>query len=218
MTMPQKVWPSVADFQSFKRKLLRLGFRVMNATDRRSVHNLVPPRPRNGREVGFIFEANNLEVVVWTTWLEAENQIRESDEGWILIRKGRQALYFSRPLHRTKNFLLSLFLQARIAQLRVENRPHCPGCNSLMDIVRGRAMKQRYWRCDRVSHHPRHKPEWRAWDVCLSPLAKKYVDDLRQKRLRYHEQLIAQGKEPFVAMRKRKPWTTRQEKWSPKET
>lgn len=198
--MPKQVLPLVADFQIFERKLLKLGFHSITSQEfRRGIRGLESPRFRPGREAGFIYAANGLEVCVWTTWLRGEDRARDVDSGWVLIRKGRDVLYFSRPLHRTKNFLQNLFCWARVTQLRVQHRPHCPGCNELMQIVRGRGLKQRYWRCDLVHRHSSRKPESRSWDVGLTPLAQQWVNEQRTRR----------ATSTYKAMLARKLWVVR---------
>jgi hypothetical protein len=201
--------PDAEGFAWLEKELCVRGFRSIS--DWQFVENfhrlhLQAPRPRPGRETGFIFSANGLDVWVWTTWLRAQGKAREVDMGWVVIAKGDEALYFAKPVNRTKNFFLTLFRRAWIAQWRVAHRPHCQECNSLMEIARGDGLKERYWRCDLIERHPSGRLRWRKWDVTLPPKAQKLVDAWRASYARFAAQQLNQGKEPHAAMLKRKPW------------
>lgn len=207
--MPAKVLPDERDFKQLESELLRLGFRhVTNIEFQKDFErlDLKAPRPRPGRETGFNFTANGLTVKVWTTWLIGKNEARETDEGWVLIAAGDKAVYFSHPLHRTKNFNLNLLRQAWIARWRALHRPLCPKCKNFMDIVSGRALKARYWRCVRITAHTDRKPACLDWDSGLPKRASQYVKTLRRRRARYYAKLLKQGKKPGAAIRRRIGW------------
>ncbi len=58
---PEKVLPSKEDFGRLGFELLRRGFREITGLEFRKDFRrlgLVAPRPRKGREIGFIFTAN----------------------------------------------------------------------------------------------------------------------------------------------------------------
>lgn len=148
---------------------------------------------------------------MWTTWLEKERSAREEDAGWVLIAEGDKVLYFSRPIHRTKNFLRNLSMQARIACWKVRHRPLCPECQNFMDIVQGRAMKQRFWRCGRRELHKGGKNRFRRWDYGLPEEAVAYLKPIRRRRKKKYAALRAAGKDPHQAMFKRKRWGKREE-------
>ncbi len=168
--------------------------------------NRRPPRPRKGREVGFVFGENELKVYVWTTWLEAESEAREEDAGWVLIVKGEKILYSSHPIHRTKHFLDTLLAQARIARIRVKCRPKCWKCGEFMAIISGKALKTRYWYCGRLGHHKDNQSTFCSWDAPLLPGMKLYVKILRHKRAKYRKKLAAEGKVVTPAVLTRKRW------------
>lgn len=208
--MPGKVIPDVSDFLAFEREMKKRDFRRIYGTEFAGDFKrlgLVAPRPRLGRETGFIFHSNNgLTVRVWTTWLSAENTIRDVDAGWVLIADGDKAVYFSHPIHRTKNFFLNLFRQAWIARFRVINRPLCPQCNRPMMIVHGIGLKSRYWRCNVTSVFTHRKPQTLDWDFNLPPIAKKIVEELRKKRQRELMARKKEGKPIRRAILSRRPW------------
>lgn len=151
--MPAKVLPDKERFSLFEQYMLREGFRKLSGGEfSRSFKrlDLQAPRPREGRETGFIFMANGLTVHVWTTFLEHEGQAREVDAGWVLITEGDRQDYYSHPLMRTEGFLRKLFRNAKIAKERVLTRPLCPNpaCSAFMKITKRRGhLKSRYWRC-----------------------------------------------------------------------
>lgn len=207
--MPKKVFPGIFDFSAFESAMTECSFRRISGIEFKSDFKrlgLEAPKPRPGREVGFVFHANSLTVRVWTTWLSAERSIRDADSGWVLIVEGDEAVYFSHPVHRTKNFFLNLFRQAWIARWRVLHRPLCPECNQYMGIVRGRALKSRYWRCDIIGLHNDGKPKTLDWDYDLPPIAKKIVEKLRKKRQRTLHSEEKKGNTRRPAILYRRPW------------
>lgn len=207
--MPKKVLPSAPEFESFKRKLLTRGFRPISGHEFGKQFGrlgLKAPRPRYGRESGFIFYANELCVVVWTTWLAKEGVARDADSGWALITDRDKALYFARPLMRTKNFLRSLLWEAYLAAWRVEHRPLCPECKQYMNIVRGKGIKSRYWRCGRRSLHEGGAQHRLSWDHGLPEKALEYVRKKRRAQARYLKKVREEEKQPFAALLRRKPW------------
>lgn len=210
--MPSQVLPTLENFTNFERELRKLGFRAISVFEFRKQFDrlgLKAPRPRMGREIGFTFFANGLTVVVWTTWLWRERMARKEDAGWILIAKGDSVLYFSHPLHRTKNFLKNLYRHAWIARWRVMHRPLCPECNAYMNIARGRAMKSRYWLCRNVSRHLGRVIVRLDWDFGIPPRAKKLLGDLRKARRKQFEERRSEGKAANVAPLRRKRWEIR---------
>ena len=207
--MPKQVLPDLAGFEWLERRLREYDFRSTSKIEFQKDFlrlKLEAPRPQPGREAGFMFFANGLTVRVWTTWLRFEGKAREVDAGWVLIADGDQALYFNHSRRRTKHFLENLFMEATLAHTRVLHRPLCPACNQLMNIVRGKALKSRYWRCDRVECHEDRKPRTKSWDHGLSKEEKLYVKNLRKQRKKYRATQRKKGKNPFAALLKRRPW------------
>lgn len=205
--MPKKQLPDVMSFAAFTRSLVRRGFRQLSPVEFQSDYRrlaLQAPSPREGRETGFVFSSNRLEVVVWTTFLTEAGRARDEDAGWVLIKDGDEARYFSHPFHRTKNFLYSLLWAACIAQWRVAHRPLCPVCGARMDIANGQGLKARYWKCYRPESHK--KPEFLSWDYGLPEAALEHLKALRQRRQKYRATLREQGKIPGVAMQRRLRW------------
>lgn len=205
--MPKQVLPTEISFRAFEQGLLRRGFRKITGTEFRKDFErlaLKAPSPRPGRESGFAFTANNLTVVVWSTFVESEGAAREKDAGWVLIKEKDNPLYFSHPIHRTENFLYRLLEQASIARQRVLNRPLCPSCSALMRITQGRGLKSRYWSCSSPAHTGRVRL---SWDEGLPSEVLARVAKIRKARAPYKKKLKAQGKKPGTAMLKRKGWT-----------
>jgi len=205
--MPTKILPDADAFARFTRALLRRGFRkLLKAEFRNDFKRLEPkaPSPREGREVGFTYTANGLSVLVWTTFLSEDDHARDKDAGWVLIKEGDIVKYFSHPLHRTKKFLYNLLRQARIAQLRVLNRPLCPKCHARMHIVQGKGLKARYWKC--IRHKVHEEPECLPWDYGLPEAALDFLRIRRKQRAKYRKELRAEGKKPGVALNRRREW------------
>lgn len=208
--MPRKVLPTPEQFQNFRGELLKRNFCEI---DRYSGLRLVAPRKIEGREIGFFYFENGLTVVVWTTWLDCENRARDNDSGWIIILdENGDRCYTSRPLHRTKNFLYRLLMEAKIARTRVKNRPKCAECGAFMKIVhrrsrdRTRYLKSCYWKCARRLDHKGEVVHSLRFDHGLPQEALDYLRPRRKKHRREAKNLRKAGKEPFAAMRERKGW------------
>jgi len=205
--MPAKQLPDIRSFHAFVEVLQRRGFRLINTHERRADFrrlDLRAPSPREGHEAGLVFSANGLEVIVWTTFVIREGRAREVDAGWVIIKDGDQARYFSHPIHRTANFLKTLLWSARVAQLRALNRPLCPVCGARMRIANGKGLKSRYWRCTRPAFHT--DDQWKDWDCGLPPLALAWVKDMREKRRKYRKKLKNEGRTPGGALKRRIGW------------
>lgn len=213
MALPKQILPNFSDFNYLREEFKLLGFKEISNDEFRKRLNrlgLKSPRFQKGRETGFYFRKNGLTVTVWTTWLEKQSQARKSDAGWVVISEDglddEKALYFSHPIHRTKNYIVNLLNQAWIAQWRVKNRPRCPQCKRFMKIVRGRAIKSRYWRCVNKQDHQTRAVVNLDWDNSLPPKAKKYLKKLRHKRTQYKKTRRQEGKATNQSIINRNPW------------
>jgi hypothetical protein len=209
--MPEKVMPKINDFEEFKLKMERHGFRMISGNEFRKEFRrlgLIAPRPLKGRETGFFYFANKISVVIWTTWLAKDFTIREDDSGWIVIKQDDEIkpIYFGGPFHRTKNFFFRLYQGAWLAHFRATNRPTCPKCSQFMKIKKGKAMKSRFWSCQRAGFHSDKLPFFLDWDFGLPQAAKKFVEAKRKLRAKRIKKLKNEGKEPYSAMKKRKHW------------
>lgn len=207
--MPKQVLPNATAFKKFKHALLRRGFRQLSRTELRSDFkrlDLKAPSPREGREVGFRFDAGGHTAIVWSTFDEALGSARDKDAGWVLIREGDKVRYFSRPHSRTRNFLHNLLESACIAQQRMLNFPICPECRARMKIARGPAIKSRYYICRMIASHVSRRPVRLSWDHGLPALVLERVQKRRKKRQSYQEKLRKEGKAPSVALRRRIGW------------
>lgn len=215
--MPKLVLPDKSAFAYFSNRLVNWGFSIIpdkEFADKYKALGLIAPRPREGgREVGFVFNANNLTVTVWTTWLSKEQRPRKIDEAWVIITSEKnKILYSSHPIHRTKNFVHTLLKQAWIAKFRVKNRPCCPKCGKFMEIAPGKGAKSRYWRCSNKSEHDNGKNTRLGWDYGLIIEAKKYLKSLRKGRAVYREKRRKLGLPVDVARKKRKLWKSQKGK------
>jgi hypothetical protein len=157
-------------------------FRMLGADEfrlRMRNKHLRAPRKRPGREIGFIYEANGLEVWVWTSWLMEENKIRDADRGWVLITEEGVSKYFSRYTRRTKFFFTRLLRRAWITGWRVENLARCKACDRTYTIVRGPHLGQRYFKrfcyCIRTKENPRTLP-WNHNKHLMPAEAQEFVD------------------------------------------
>ncbi|MEK7106840.1 MAG: hypothetical protein AAB899_01465 [Patescibacteria group bacterium] len=196
------------DFAAFKRAMIKHGFREISRVEvGRDFQRLglIAPSPREGREVGFSFSSDGLQVVTWTTFLAWEGRPRKKSEdcGWVLILRGDKRVYV-REVRRTSDFLYNLLWHSCIAKWRVENRPLCPECNGHMRIAFGGGLKARFWICVRPASHA--KPVSRPWDYKLPQEALDFLRPIRKLHVRYLVELKKQGKKPGGALRRRKGW------------
>jgi hypothetical protein len=76
-------------------------------------------------------------VLVLTTFVEAEGTLKDSDEAWVCMfdkRKPDKPVFYSFPIHRTKNFLKTLSRYAKAYKNRADTMPCCPECGTLLTI------------------------------------------------------------------------------------
>jgi hypothetical protein len=211
--MPKQCLPTPEEFTAFANELAKRSFHAISARElcKQSPQVwLVAPRKiegSEGDETGFRFHENGLTVIVWTTWMGKYQRAHISDAGWIIILDEKMNLcYSSRPIHRTKNFLKNLFMQARIARARVARRPRCGECNHFMRMVHGKGTKAVYWRCSRILDHKGGRAHSTPFDYGLPKEALDYLSTRRKAHRKALLNLRAQGKTPFAAMRRRKLW------------
>ena len=193
--------------------MIEWGFRKINskaetrvAIDRLNLERKTS-KPVYGSETGLIFTAKGLSVYVWTTFVEQAQKARDEDEGWVCIVDGDLAVYFSEPLHRTKNFFKNLARKAWIARYRVLHRPVCEECRGFMNITKGRSIRSRYWSCHNIDKHQNKKPSRLSWDYKMPPRAQKFLDQKRKKSGKYNTELKKSGKETHQSIKKRNKWT-----------
>lgn len=210
--MPIQRLPTSDEFFEFQRKMVQgLRFRELYGVEVTNEIRRIrakAPRRREGHETGFTFSANGLTAIVWTTWLSKDARARDEDAGWVLVKEGGNPQYFSHPIHRTRNFPLTLYRHAWLAHWRVLNRPYCRECWSLMIIARGKGLKARYWRCDNRLQHRSGAIQTRSWDYGLPEKALLWVKNLRRARAAKRKAARRCGASRRPAMFSRKTWTS----------
>jgi len=214
--LPKQILPRWVDFTRLQKSLLSFHFRQIpdqEFVDQYNALKLVAPRPREGgREVGFVFKANELKVTVWTTWLLREQRARKKDSAWVVISDEKKVFYFSHPIHRTKNFIDNICKQAWIAMYRVKYRPRCKECGKFMQIIHGKGAKSCYWSCSNRYEHDNNKKVYLEWDYNLPSKAKQYLKGLRRKRATYRERRRAANLPTDVSRKKRISWVIKKKK------
>lgn len=207
--MPARYEPTPQEFQSFCAELTIRGFREITVSDERSreLRAAFAFRKRHcgGRETGFVYRKGEYVVVVWTTWIDHMQCVRADDAAWVLILEKERIVYSTHPIHRTRNFLQRLSLQARIARWRLLKRPVCPECGRSMRIKWGEGAKSRYWSCANSAAHKNHGNLNRGWDDDMNfpDEAVRFIKSERKRRERYRAKARSEGREPGVAMKKR---------------
>ena len=211
--MPKKVLPTSMDLRRIVDELVfsmdgkRRGFYPVQGLEHfhktTKDERAVAPRPRKGAELGFVFQKNDLAVVVWTSWLLAEAAAREKDCGWVVIEEAGKGVYYI-PLHRTRNFTARLLMEAKIARCRVRHRPSCSVCGKPMSIVRGEGAGSRYWRCPKGC--TRETWDTKPFLADLPAGAKQYLRRRRKQRERWYAVCRSLGNPIRQAMFFRKAW------------
>jgi len=211
--MPKAYNFTEKDFLWFKKKMLELGFRLIEPyefyTELR-VADVQEPTPRYGREEGFIFSALGMEVRIWTSFVIKLGGVRYPDSGWGVIREFGVAKYFAPQMYRTKNFFKRMLGWAKICKEHILARPVCVSCNKYMSIVHGKNY-QYFWKCEEFIHRKKkEKSPCANWDIGLSEESLKIVKKKRETRRKYNLKRKRQGKPPFGTARKnRRPWKKR---------
>jgi len=205
--VPQKVLPKFEDIERITQELTARGFFPIQGLDhfRKTTKDeiAIPPRHREGAELGFVFQKDNLTVTAWTTWLLAAGTAREDDCGWIVIEQNGAGIYFI-PVHRTKNFFKRLLMEAKIARCRIRNRPICPQCKKPMSIVFGDGFGSRYWRC--TEDYKTATWDTDAFLAALPVEAKRHLARRRHARERWYAICRKNGKPIRQAILHRKAW------------
>jgi len=209
--MPAQVIPTIENFNDFVEKMTKLGFRVISGTEfKREARRLElrAPRPVEGRETGLSYYANRILVVVWTTWMAEGQTIKKKDSGWVVVKQDydKKPVYIDGPFHRTENFLLTLYQNAWLAHFRATNRPLCSKCRQFLRIRRGKYFKSRFWSCGCINYHDDKKPFHLDWDYGLPERAKIFLRRKRKTSAKWLEKIRELGREPYSAIKKRKPW------------
>ena len=211
--MPRQVLPTVEQGRYLGNELRKLGFRRISKKEwnfTRDTTELKVPRKRTGYEIGYLYYANGYRVYVWTTLDADTEKAFDSDAGWVLIvGKNNKRLYSSPRLHRTKYFISRILSYAWICKWKIDHRPVCSECNNPMKLVRGKHLKQRFWKCNNRKHHSHKKAFTVSWDMELPPKAQKFLDEKRKKRARYRKKRRKEGKSTDQQMLKRKKWQKR---------
>lgn len=206
--MPPKALPREEDIIQLSRILVAKGFSPIQGLEhfRKATkeERVVPPRPREGAELGFLFQRNDLAVVVWTSWLLHDKKAREKDRGWVVIEQRERGVYFL-PINRTKYFIDRLIMEASIARFRVLRRPICKRCQTPMRIVHGNGLGSRFWRCP---YHYRHSASWDSpfFERDLPLEAKQHITKRRRRREVQYEKCREAGKPIRQAMLRRIGW------------
>lgn len=191
--MPSKYEYGEEDFLFLKHELEQMGYRQKSEINFKGDFKrlgLQAPRPKPGREEGFIFASDRfLNAIIWTSYVAADKAFRGEDVGWSLITEGDYAKYFAKPVRRTEGFLLQILRKAWITAWRVKHRPFCPTCDALMSIhekkKHGKPTGQYFWACFHQKSNTQ-PPIFVGWDTIgpekkLPPKAKEYVDKTRAR-------------------------------------
>lgn len=203
---------TIDDFVFLNAKMQEIGFLSTGISDQKKLFyrlGLIPPREITGREETYFYHNHGYTVIVHTTYLEEEKKWRDTgtDSGWVLIRKGDEAVYFARPFKRSKGFILKILRYAWITKWKVDNRPLCPECKGYMDIYRKKGSRQYFWICNKSEFHQEQRVTFLPWDYGLPQKASAFVNIRRTNTERYKNDNKKKGITPTPAPLIRKQWT-----------
>ena len=97
--MPAQVLLKKRGVNKLYKRLRDIGLRKITKNEKKKLWRrlgLSAPRPQEFDEVGLIYSANGMNVIVWTTVDEDTKVMAQSDSAWVLITKG-DTLIFSAP-------------------------------------------------------------------------------------------------------------------------
>jgi hypothetical protein len=203
---------TVDDFVFLDAKMQEIGFLSTEISDQKKLFyrlGLIPPREITGREKTYSYHNHGYTVIIHTTYLEKEKKWRDTgtDSGWVLIRKGDEAVYFARPFKRSKGFIIKILRYAWITKWKVNNRPLCHECRGYMDIYRKKGSRQYFWICNKSKSHNDQRATFLPWDYMLPKKASEFVSIRRTDTEKYKKKNARDGIERTPAAKIRKKWT-----------
>ena len=130
--MPKQVLPDAMAFEAFFKKIqetysckqvsyeeIRHWISAINKYD---YVKSAPQRKKSGTELAFVYDRPNhpIRVIIWTTYVSGNESPRKQDAAWVLLidkRSPDKPIFYSFPIHRTKNFFsrLEKYIAAFIA-------------------------------------------------------------------------------------------------------
>ena len=207
MEKKKRIPLAVADFGPLKELFLgpKMQFRtIFGFETKQTLTRLgaIAPKKVTGSETGFSFEANNYKVVVWSSFVESENDWRKKDVARVLIVENDDIKYCSRDIRQTRFLPIRLARTAWIARWKVLHRPCCPECGGYMNIV-NRKFRRYWWECLKKEAHSSGKKVTLPWDHGLPPKALAYVEKMRKPGDKYRRKRKKEGKPTQVVQKRR---------------
>jgi hypothetical protein len=117
--MPKQVLPDAMAFDAFFKKIQekysckKVPYEEIrhwvSAIDNSNKRNQLPQHKKSGTELAFVYDRPNhpIRVVIWTTYVAGSQSARKQDAAWVLLvdkRSPDKPIFYSFPVHRTKNF------------------------------------------------------------------------------------------------------------------
>lgn len=200
--MPRKYIPSSDAFTEFFKDITkRLGCKLVSVREVVDWVESIPAteplsrykQSQTGMETGYKYTnpKSPVDVVIWTTYVAGNQQARQSDAGWVLLieRATRKPIFFSFPIHRTKNFLATLTRYIEVFIELADNWPApCAKCSSTLTIkpVAG-VLLGKTFACPQ--NHRVHGWVYQG----LSEANKKFLEDRYRAYAKYRDALAQSG-------------------------
>lgn len=186
-----KEGPTPNDFYRLRGRLFERKFQVISPQDvnqTRYRYGIESVTLDLGRETGFKFSHNGYTVKVWPSFVEATQEYKVHDYGFVLIVRDRDnyVAYWGRLIRRTKNFGDNVFDLADKCRQVVLGVVPCPDprCRQLMHIVPGRRGKGKMYACLNDALHGYAKGPTMSIDYNLDEKTKDYAIRHRKARKR----------------------------------
>lgn len=163
--MPKQVLPDSAAFEAFFKKIQeryscsKIPYAEIHhwitALNEHDTSVQAPQRQKSGTELAFAYDRPDhpIRVIIWTTYVAGNTAARTQDAAWVLLidkRSPDKPIFYSFPIHRTKNFFerLEKYVAAFIALVNTWPQP-CTVCHQELSIrtVPGNELLQYAFTC-----------------------------------------------------------------------
>lgn len=171
--MPKQILPDALAFEAFFKKIQekysckKVTYKEIRhwveSIDVQETEQKSSRHQKSGTEVAFSYERANhpIRVIIWTTYVAGNQSAREHDAAWVILidkRSPDKPIFYSFPIHRTKNFFIRFekYIAAFIALVNTWPKP-CVHCNEEPTIrnVRGGELLQYAFVCPKKHRLPR---------------------------------------------------------------
>lgn len=211
--------------------LLAQGFVLKNSLEVKEERNTLPKKTKVGFEDGYRFDLRFevskkvrgeedvvISLLFWSTFVRFQDQVRKSDESRLLIldSRYRKPVYYSFPIHRTKNYFDTCLSWKDALMYKLANWPTCTKCGRPLPLVRKKYNGNpdnlhSYYHIKCPHCFPNPKRRFAAtFYINMNPesVHSKFIASRHEKNYNQRMKKIDEGKEPvpqpFLKAQKKK--------------